>query len=128
MIQRIQTLYLLVCIILSVVCMCFEVGAENHPWALMVIMSISAVLEFMAIFLFRRRAVQMRFCNFCIILMVGWYIALVAFAYIMGDGLTGAWRPHVWAAIPAVNAILLYLAFRSILKDELLVKSLDRLR
>lgn len=128
MIQRIQTLYLLACIVLSVVCMCFEVGAQNHPLALMVIMAISAVLEFVAIFLFRRRALQMRFCNFCMILMVGWYIALVCFAFIMDDGLVGAWRPRPWACIPAINAILLYMAFRAILKDELLVRSLDRLR
>ncbi|MBO5872178.1 MAG: DUF4293 family protein, partial [Bacteroidaceae bacterium] len=37
-------------------------------------------------------------------------------------------RPQLCASIPAINAILLYLAFRGILHDELLVKSLDRLR
>jgi hypothetical protein len=46
----------------------------------------------------------------------------------MGDGLVGEYRPQLWASIPAINAILLYLAFRAILHDELLVRSLDRLR
>lgn len=91
-------------------------------------MCITGVLELLGIFLFRRRALQMRLCIFCIILLVGWYLALVAFAYIMGDGLVGEYRPQLWASIPAINAILLYLTFRAILHDELLVRSLDRLR
>lgn len=128
MIQRIQTLYLLTCLVLTVVCMYFEVGADNHPWALTAIMAVTGILEFMGIFLFRRRALQMRLCTFCIILLVGWYAALVAFAYILGDGLVGEFRPQLWAAIPAIDAILLYLAFRGILRDEMLVRSLDRLR
>ncbi|MBO5676068.1 MAG: DUF4293 domain-containing protein [Bacteroidaceae bacterium] len=128
MIQRIQTLYLLICLVLTVVCMYFEVGADNHPWALTALMAVTGILEFMGIFLFRRRALQMRLCTFCIILLVGWYAALVAFAYILGDGLVGEFRPQLWAAIPAINAILLYLAFRGILRDEMLVRSLDRLR
>lgn len=128
MLQRIQTVYLLVCVVLTAVCMYFECTADSHPWALTVIMGICGVLELLDIFLFRQRALQMRVCTFCIILLVGWYAVLVAFAYIQGDGLVGVYRPQVWAAIPAINAILLYLAFRGILRDEMLVRSLDRLR
>lgn len=128
MIQRIQTLYILASLALSTVCVYLEIAAENHPWALTVIMAIAAVLQFMAVFMFRRRAAQMRFCTFCIILMVAWYAVYAAFAFVLGDGLVGEYRPRPWAAIPMVNAILLYLAFRAILKDELLVRSLDRLR
>lgn len=128
MIQRIQTLYLLICLVLTVVCVVFEVKAENQPWALMAIMAVTGVLEFMGIFLFRRRALQMRVCTFCIILLLGWYATYVAFAYMVGEGLVGEFRPQLWASIPAINAILLYLAFRGILRDEMLVRSLDRLR
>lgn len=128
MIQRIQTLYLLICLVLTVVCVVLEVKAENHPWALTAIMAVTGVLEFMGIFLFRRRALQMRVCTFCIILLLGWYATYVAFAYMVGEGLVGEFRPQLWASIPAINAILLYLAFRGILRDEMLVKSLDRLR
>jgi hypothetical protein len=46
----------------------------------------------------------------------------------VGEGLVGEFRPKVWAAVPAINSILLYLAFRGILHDEMLVRSLDRLR
>ena len=128
MIQRIQTLYLLICLVLTVVCVVFEVKAENHPWALTAIMVVTGVLEFMGIFLFLRRALQMRVCTFCIILLLGWYATYVAFAYMVGEGLVGEFRPQLWASIPAINAILQYLAFRGILRDEMLVRSLDRLR
>jgi peptidoglycan/LPS O-acetylase OafA/YrhL len=128
MIQRIQTVYLLLCFILTVLCVYFEIGDESHSWALTAIMAFTGVLEFLGIFLFRRRALQMRLCTFCIILLVGWYLALVAFSYILGEGLVGDYRPKMWASIPFVNIVLLYLAFRGILHDEILVKSLDRLR
>ena len=128
MIQRIQTIYLLICFVLTIVCMCFEIGAESHPWALTTIMGITGLLELFAIFLYRHRALQMRICTFSIILLLAWYGVLVAFAYLQGDGLVGVYRPQVWASIPLINAILLYLAFRGILRDEMLVKSLDRLR
>lgn len=108
--------------------MFFEIKTENHPWALTALMGVTGVLEFMAIFLFRRRALQMRVCTFCIILLLGWYVTYVAFAYLVGEGLVGEFRPKVWAAVPAINSILLYLAFRGILHDEMLVRSLDRLR
>lgn len=114
--------------VLTVVCVVFEVKAENHPWALTAIMAVTGVLEFMGIFLFRRRALQMRVCTFCIILLLGWYATYVAFAYMVGEGLVGEFRPQLWASIPAINAILLYLAFRGILRDEMQVRSLDRLR
>lgn len=128
MIQRIQTLYLFISIVLSILCICFELMEEAHPWALTAIMGITALLEFFATLLFRRRALQMRLCIFCILLLIGWYGVFACFAYMFGDGLVGEFRPQLWAAIPAINAILLYLAFRGILHDELLVKSLDRLR
>ena len=128
MIQRIQTLYLLICFVLTLVCVFFEIKAENHPWALTAIMAVTGVLEFMGIFLFRRRALQMRVCTFCIILLLGWYATYAALAYLVGEGLVGEFRPQVWASIPAITAILLYLAFRGILHDEMLVRSLDRLR
>jgi hypothetical protein len=108
--------------------MFFEIKTENHPWALTALIGVTGVLEFMAIFLFRRRALQMRVCTFCIILLLGWYVTYVAFAYLVGEGLVGEFRPKVWAAVPAINSILLYLAFRGILHDEMLVRSLDRLR
>lgn len=152
MIQRIQTLYLLASLILGVACLCCplgsfytadgvhvsdlynlwlrmtETGVHNlSPWALFAILLLVSTLTFFDIFLFRRRALQMRILTLCMVLLVGYY-AFLAFllymAYQNGDTFT----PSVMAAFPFVCIVLDYLAFRGILKDEMLVRSLDRLR
>lgn len=151
MIQRKQSLYLLACIVLSVSCLFMPVGnlfagalpkaemgnfsilfadgqVTHQSWALGALLVCCAVLQFMAIFLFRRRALQMRFCTFCIILQLGWYATLAGFAYVLGGAEGCSFRPTLFSAIPAVEIILLYLAFRGIMKDEMLVRSLDRIR
>ena len=78
MIQRIQSVYLLVVSILMVICMCNPIGSiiastneisefgnlsitlpdgtkDYAPWALFVILLIVAVLAFVTIFLFKKR-------------------------------------------------------------------------
>jgi hypothetical protein len=160
MIQRIQTLYLLLATVLSVVCMsnclgyyisedgeivgklfnlgcwclkdegaCF-LSSHGGSWALFVILLIESTLSFLNIFLFKRRALQMRVCTFCMILLVGWYAAYGFFAWYFLDSFQTivSFRVSVWTSLPCVSLILLYLAFRSIFKDEKLVRSLDRLR
>ena len=93
-----------------------------------VVLLIVSSLAFLGIFLFRRRALQMRLCSFCIILLVGWYALYAFYIYKQGHGLEASFRPGWAAALPFCSIVLLYLAFRGVLKDEMLVKSLDRLR
>jgi len=154
---RIQSLYLFLATILVVVCMAscigyyisddidragqlFNLGCwsyeDGHPmsngsaWALFVLLLIESTLSFLNIFLFNYRALQMRVCSFCMILLVGWYATYGFFAWYFLDAFQTEvfFRVTVWAAMPCVSLILLYLAFRGILKDEKLVRSLDRLR
>ncbi len=95
---------------------------------LMGLLVIATALMFIDIWFFRHRALQMRVATFSMILLVFWYIAYgVICFYLISPALT-LYRPHWTAALPAAALILLYLAFRSILKDEMLVRSLDRLR
>ncbi|MCR5851634.1 MAG: DUF4293 domain-containing protein [Bacteroidaceae bacterium] len=95
---------------------------------LMALLVITAALVFLDIWLYKQRALQMRIATFCMILLVAWNIAYGAVIYLLMSNLMQTWRPHWTAALPAVALILLYLAFRGILKDEMLVRSLDRLR
>lgn len=151
MIQRIQSLYLLLSALVGIICLSQPLGTfftaqhERHaelfnlwvrfpetgqhvfsPWALFALLLIVTTLTFLDIFLFTRRALQMRVATLCMVLLVGYYAYLVAFAYMFkGDG---SFTPSVWAALPFVSIVLDYLAFRGILRDEMLVKSLDRLR
>lgn len=160
MIQRIQTVYLLLSIVCLVLCLCNPVGTitatdgasatmynlwlsltnpvtgtVDHvvmPWAaLFGLLVLTATLQTVAIFLFKQRALQMRTVNLSMLFLIGYYIAAVTFLFISkyeDQSLLSAYHPTIWAALPLVALVFSYLAFRGILKDHLLVKSLDRLR
>ncbi len=150
MIQRIQSLYLLLSAVLGIVCLSLPIGhfltveGERYatlynlwvrfaggghlltPWALFAILVIACALTFMGIFLFRYRALQMRVVSLCMLLLTGYYIYFAIFTWLnAGDG---SFRPTLTAALPFVCIVLNYLAFRGILKDEMLIRSLNRLR
>ena len=152
MLQRIQTLYLLGALALCIGCLCspvahfmvsesmekvdmynlWLVSEGQHMFyfcpVLMGLLVITTGLVFIDIWLFKRRALQMRLATFCMTLLVAWYIAYGVICYMLSSGMPATWRPHWTAALPFAALILLYLAFRGILKDEMLVRSLDRLR
>ena len=164
MIQRIQTLYLLVAFAFCVVCLCLPiahfvagdgltVGTNAGLWdayervdmynlwlvsegrhmfyfcpVLMGILVIATSLIFVDVLLYKHRILQMRVATFCMILLVAWYIAYGVIIYLLCSAAGMKWFTHSTAAFPAVAFILLYLAVRGIMKDEKLVRSLDRLR
>ncbi|MCR4993788.1 MAG: DUF4293 domain-containing protein [Bacteroidales bacterium] len=106
-------------------------AAGSHsftPWALFALLLLATVGMAFSIFIYRTRLVQSRLVMLCCILLVGWYAVYGCFAYLLSTRYEAAFTPEVWAAFPAVACILAYLAFRGILKDEALVRSLDRLR
>ena len=176
MIQRIQTIYLLIAALLCIACLCLpigrffngdgetvaflynlwvhvpyagpvgstittatdaaepvlaEVAAGQHlftPWALFAQLLLITTLLVFDIFLYRTRLVQSRLAMFCCILLVLWYVVYAVFAVQLATSLHLNYSARPWAAFPAVACIFAFLAFRSILKDEALVRSLDRLR
>lgn len=153
MIQRIQTVYLLLSAVLGTVCLCLPLGhfhgalgervadlynlwlrlAETGqhqfgPWALFALLLFVVTLTLLNIFLYRRRALQMRVATFCMILLVCYYGVLGFLVYRFQSAGDLQFRPTVAAALPFVCLVLDYLAFRGVLKDELLVRAQDRLR
>ncbi len=100
----------------------------RYCFVLFGILVIAAAAVFIDIWLYKRRALQMRIATFCMILLVAWYIIYGIYCYTFSAEMQASWRPHWTAALPFAAFILLYLAFRGILKDEMLVRSLDRLR
>ena len=95
---------------------------------LMAILVITAALTFIDVLLFKHRVFQMRVAIFCMILLVAWYIAYGIIIFLLYSTAGMSWYTHLSAAFPAVAFIMLYLAIRGIMKDERLVRSLDRLR
>ena len=149
MIQRIQSVYLLVVTILMIVCMCNPVGSiiastneisefgnlcitlpdgtkDYAPWALFAILMVVAILSFVTIFLFKKRMLQIRLTIFSSIMLVGYYLALIALALMLAEGTS--FTPSWIICLPFVAIVLNWLAIRGIGADEALVKAYDRLR
>jgi len=152
MIQRIQTVYLLI-ITLLMGSMFFYPYAEllaqdNQIYSYsfnglfldgnesvyfstippLILLSIIVLLSVVSIFLYKKRILQMRLGVINIMLMLG-YIGL-NYYYIksFSNQLTGVISYNIIVIFPLVSAILMYLAIRAIGKDEALVRSLDRIR
>ncbi|MCR5820546.1 MAG: DUF4293 domain-containing protein [Bacteroidaceae bacterium] len=106
-------------------------AAGSHlftPWALFALLLIVATSLIADIFLFQHRLVQSRLAMLCCILLIAWYGVYTFFAMMLAERFMADFQLTPWAALPAMACIFSYLAFRSILKDEMLVRSLDRLR
>lgn len=150
MIQRKQTLFLIVAFVCTVVCMflplaSFTKGGDEYSLtnlgvinnvtggnnglmaALLTVLVLSCVINVFTIFRFKNRVQQSRLCVTNIVLMVVWY---AAYALIFKLSIDGADSQSVdFAAIlPAVSLVLYSMARHSILADERLVRSADRIR
>lgn len=112
MIQRKQTVFLLLAAILAVVCLVVRL-----QW-IDVLQAISAVLSVYTIFIYKRRKTQARLCLCGIAVIFVWYILLAVY---QND-------TDYIDALPMVNAILIFLARRGIIADERLVRAADRIR
>ncbi|MBR6538312.1 MAG: DUF4293 domain-containing protein [Bacteroides sp.] len=150
MIQRIQSVYLLLITILLVVAMCLPIGqfieADNitshifkplgvtlasgetqATWGLFGILLLTTIINFLTIFLYRNRMLQVRMTIFSMLMLVGYYITLGVFWYVLKD--ESQTFQLGWAmCLPLVCIILDYLAFRAIYRDEVMVRAADRLR
>ena len=113
MIQRKQTVFLLLAAILAVVCMV----VRWWQW-IDIAQGLSAALSVYTIFIYKNRPLQAKLCLLGIGLIFVWYILL---AVRQGYLLTVD-------AIPMVNAMLIFMARRGILADEKLVRAADRIR
>lgn len=152
MIQRKQTLFLLLAFILNVVCLCLPVAwlipegmgvaqpmtnlwvqlAEGTrdftPWPLFALLMVATPLAFIAIFLFKNRGLQSMLCLVGELLMFAWMIVYVYFALTICEDFGGTFRFSLTAILPVVSFVLFLLARRGIQADEALVRSMDRIR
>ncbi len=152
MIQRIQSLYLLAAAALMTV-MCFVPFAtflhggelfRQTVWGIVsdgesavtvvntlpmgILTALSALLPLVILFLYKKRGLQMRLCIVEVILLVGLIVYLVMFLLRSGSDLSDGIAFSVVDLFPILAIILTLMAFNRILKDQLLVKSLDRIR
>lgn len=153
MLQRIQSVYLFLAAVATVVCLCLPVGTYaavegvcvateynlwlsfadgGHSltvWPLFVVLVLEAALSLYAIFCYHNRMAQARLCVFGSLLVIGWYAVYAVMGLAMGCGIEGASFSPSWEAVlPAVSFALLLLARRAIMADERLVRAADRIR
>lgn len=151
MIQRKQTLFLVLAIILSITCLCMPIGilepigmciptvlwnlgtvvpgsgVQFSNWPLFAFLAVSVVLEITAIFTYHRRMLQAKLCSWSIVLCLAWY-AYFAFSILNGFGKSYTFHLQFTACLPLVAIIALVLARRGVIQDEKLIRSADRIR
>ena len=152
MIQRIQTLYLLAVAALMITALfvplayfadgtaeytlcAFTLSGDgmSQPTVYMgIVMVLAAAVPLVNIFLFKRRMLQIRLCAVEMVLLLG-TVAFIGIYYYLSSRMMSQAEIHVHgfriaAVFPLVSLVLDYLAMRAIFRDEILVKSLDRIR
>lgn len=144
MLQRIQTVYLLIVVGLMTA-LCFTPMATYAAdgtegafvafdfWWIGALFALAALLAFVVVWLYKNRLLQVRLLCAELVLLVGaqafalWYaIGFTKNVEALGEITMSSIKTPTF--FPAVCLILVWLAIRAILKDERLVRSLDRIR
>ncbi len=130
MLQRIQTLFLLISTVLLILLFCFPMavlpeGAVQYSDSpvLFGLLLVATIVAFFSIFLYRHRMLQIRVSFFNILILCGLQ-ALIIYYYLTWPGA----RFSFTAVFPIVAVILTFLAIRYIGRDEAMVRAADRLR
>jgi hypothetical protein len=155
MIQRIQSLYLLMTTFLSLLFLkgayltffynsnvsinlamtgLFKIdgisGTEKigDTWAILILGILIPFFSVIAIFLFKKRDLQIKLVKFLLVMIVGFIVASVVYSIMIITRYDASFDHWYKLSIPVVQLILTTLALRGIKKDDDLVKSYDRLR
>jgi hypothetical protein len=99
------------------------------------VLVVATLLPFVTIFLYKNRQLQIRLCGVECVLLLGAVLLVGAFTYSVCNNIFNDFD-ITWANIairfpvilPLIALVLTPLAMRAILRDELLVRSLDRIR
>jgi hypothetical protein len=141
MIQRIQTLWLLIVAIAAFATYTLTLyigkiadGAEKvfqlaDDFLLVIIIIALGILAIICLFLFKNRKLQFKLSVFGVIFSIGFlFLEYFRVEDFKKDNLIQTGSYQVGALLPLVMVVFFFLAARGIYKDERLVKSMDRLR
>lgn len=148
MIQRKQSVFLLLAAVASFICLMLPVGVF-HPEGigvdlvmynllildgngiacyisspLFVILLFGSLMSLITIFLYRNRKLQIKMCLFNVLLYLIWYAVYFTVAYIS----TGFFCLRFAAILPIVSMILVIMARNGVKSDEALVRAAERIR
>ena len=117
--QRIQTLYLVLALGLCVAALFLIDGTY-----FLILTAVAAVMTLLALATYKHRIFQMRTSVIAGLMLVGLQVWILV-KYFLAEDKTAYNIAYVF---PVVAAILVFLAARNILADEMLVQSASRLR
>jgi hypothetical protein len=150
MIQRKQSIWLLLAAILTFLCFFLPFGINQQSYAgseviteinlyaksdivLTIIASVASLLSLLIIFLYKNRSMQMKLTLLAILLNLG----LVIYEFIIASqvdkgnkfiiGILGS-QLYIGILLPVLSVIFLGMAYNGINSDDKLVKSTERLR
>ena len=152
MIQRVQTLYLLgasilLGLMLKLPIASFLIEGEKYnllsnafvsslnatniifnTYPLAILIFVSAMIAFIAIFFFKKRKLQMRIVLFDIVITLGIYV-LIYYYYLQASAVKELVYVFNYPVLfPLISAFLMFMAFRGIRRDEMIIQSLNRIR
>ncbi len=156
MIQRKQTLFLLVAVIACLLCFFMPIGivlpkgmggevslynlgfVDNNGTIavsgtclpLFVLLAVSTALSLVTIFLYRNRKLQLTLCATNLLFSVLWYIdyVLLLFGVVTVPEVEGTVEVKFAASLPLVAIVMIALARKGVSDDEKLVRAADRIR
>lgn len=154
MIQRIQSLYISVTVFLTSMLLyngivtfvspegsefelryngLFSIATETSQkienlLPLTVLLLVIPVLALITLLIFKFRKLQLRMSMLTLLLLLGEVILIAYYLYYVITKYDVSVLFSLKITYPPVSAVLMYLAFRGILRDELLVRSYDRIR
>lgn len=151
MIQRIQTIYLLLALLATIVCLCFPIGSiipkgmgvdmevfnlfvvvgqgavSFSSWPLFALLLVTCPISIAAIMAYKKRRLQAKLCYWNIALCLAWY---ACYAFMAWNNFFQEGTYHVAFAVcqPCIVIILYALARHGIRQDEELIRSSERIR
>ena len=156
MIQRKQTLFLLVAVIASLLCFFMPIGVilpkgmggvvslynlgfvddngtitvSGTSLPLFILLAVSTALSLATIFLYKNRKLQLSLCATNLLFSVLWYIdyALLFFSMVTVPEVEGNVEVKFAACLPLIAIIMVVLARKGVADDEKLVRAADRIR
>lgn len=156
MIQRKQTLFLLVAVIASLLCFFMPIGVilpkgmggvvslynlgfvddngtiivSGTCLPLFILLAVSTALSLATIFLYKNRKLQLSLCATNLLFSVLWYIdyALLFFDMVTVPEVEGNVEVKFAACLPLIAIIMVVLARKGVADDEKLVRAADRIR
>lgn len=152
MIQRKQTVYLLLALVITVVCLCLPVGTlvpqgmgvdmpvynlwivdgngghDFSVWGTFVLLLLTCPIILAAILAYKNRRIQTRLCDVNFFLLLCWFAVYAYHYFTLGEPHHAAFQMEFAAGLPFFSLILHILARKGIRADEALVRSMDRIR